>query len=170
MCCISRLNTWNAAQQHMNAEHNCCCLVSLTLHENKQGVVVQLVYLNYVWTGFLCKHTQVYISDNKNQQFPWESRLDYSVCNESRTSVPRPEWKNQDVLEFRLMYSMLTGTLGFEPRDTPIHTRGYSGWATTTISNTRRGLGRGKSKCCKNDGDVRLLLSQCSQFPSTFSD
>lgn len=58
---------------------------------------------------------------------------------------------NQDVLELRLMYSMWTGWLGLDPRETLMHTSGYSCWGTTTISNTRRGLGRGKSKCCKQE-------------------
>ena len=41
------------------------------------------------------------------------------------------------------------GCSGLGPLCTPKHTRGYSCCGATIISNTRRGLGRGKSKCCR---------------------
>lgn len=34
----------------------------LTLYEDEQRVTVQLVYLNHIWTRFLCKNTH----DNNN--------------------------------------------------------------------------------------------------------
>lgn len=49
------------------------------------------------------------------------------------SNIPKPEFVNQDVLEFRLMYSTATGVLGLEPRETPIHTSGYSCSGATTI-------------------------------------
>lgn len=49
------------------------------------------------------------------------------------SNIPKPEFVNQDVLEFRLMYSTITGVLGLEPRETPIHTSGYSCSGATTI-------------------------------------
>ncbi|TNN47996.1 hypothetical protein EYF80_041819 [Liparis tanakae] len=39
-------------------------------------------------------------------------------------NIPRPGLVNQDVLELRLMYSTVTGTLGLEPRETPMHISG----------------------------------------------
>lgn len=67
-------------------------------------------------------------------------------------NVPRPVFVNQDVLELRLMYSTWTGALWLEPRETPIHTSGYSCSGATTISNSLTGLGSGKSKCCDREG------------------
>lgn len=69
------------------------------------------------------------------------------------SNIPKPEFVNQDVLEFRLMYSTTTGVLGLEPRETPIHTSGYSCSGATTIWNTLTGLGKGKSKCCNHWGE-----------------
>lgn len=77
-------------------------------------------------------------------------------------NLPRPELVNQDVLEFRLMYSTATGRLGLVPRDTPMHTSGYSCCGTTTISNTRTGLGSGKSKCCGRESETASVRSVIS--------
>lgn len=55
---------------------------------------------------------------------------------------------NQEEQELRLMVSKRTTWLGSEPWLMATHTRGYSCSGTTSISNTFRGLGSGKSKCC----------------------
>lgn len=57
-----------------------------------------------------------------------------------------------------------------EPRETPIHTSGYSCSGATTISNSLTGLGRGKSKCCNREGgkgkcqDPRFILEALSAY------
>lgn len=84
------------------------------------------------------------------QQSLLKAQLSRMLSCSSIIILPRPVLVNQDVLELRLMYSTMTGRLGLDPRDTPMHTMGYSCWGTTTISNTLRGLGRGKSKCCES--------------------
>lgn len=85
------------------------------------------------------------------------------------SNIPKPEFVNQDVLEFRLMYSTITGVLGLEPRETPIHTSGYSCSGATTIWNTLTGLGRGKSKCCNHEGKEEKVKTLNLKASSVYS-
>lgn len=60
---------------------------------------------------------------------------------------------NQEEQELRLIVSKRTTWLGSEPWLMATHTRGYSCSGTTSISNTFRGLGSGKSKCYRRGKD-----------------
>lgn len=75
------------------------------------------------------------------------------------SSVPEPISVNQDEQELRLMVWKRTTWLGSVPWLTATHTSGYSCSGTTSISNTRRGLGNGKSKCCKREKKKMIKLS-----------
>lgn len=66
---------------------------------------------------------------------------------------------NQEEQEFRLMVSKRTTCPVSVPWLMATHTRGYSCSGTTSISNTFRGLGRGKSKCCSGRRGERTKSS-----------
>lgn len=134
-------------------------LVSLTFNKDKERATVQLVYLNCIRTRSLWRRTRAETQTKKSIMYVGLQVLcgfleifeDIKKMDVNNTSnIPKPEFVNQDVLEFKLMYSTTTGVLGLEPRETPIHTSGYSCSGATTIWNTLTGLGRGKSKCCNH--------------------
>ncbi len=66
-------------------------------------------------------------------------------------AVPELISVNQDEQELRSIVWKRTTCPGSVPWLTATHTRGNSCSGTTSISNTRSGFGKGKSKCCERE-------------------
>lgn len=129
----------------------------LTVQTHQHRVSLQLgdvdcIHLLISWRKKKKEHPlMILFSEPQTSSHLWDSLVPISV--------------NQEEQELRLMVSKRTTWLGFEPWLMATHTRGYSCSGTTSISNTFRGLGSGKSKCCRRQKtaqkDIRVshLLS-----------
>lgn len=115
----------------------------LTVQTHQHRVPLQLgdvdgVHLLIIWG-----------ENKKKPQNPSDdSVLPTSNISHLRGNSLVPISVNQEEQELRLMVSKRTTWLGSEPWLMATHTRGYSCSGTTSISNTFRGLGSGKSKSC----------------------
>lgn len=101
----------------------------------------------------------------------WLYHQDSPPISDLRRDLRAPISVNQEEQELRLMVSKRTTWLGSEPWLMATHTRGYSCSGTTSISNTFRGLGRGKSKCCNRKrarDDVKLSVGHFHLFDVDF--